>query len=120
MPNLFAKMATWLPEQMQAAAGVSVTYTRSTTTLSVTGWVGRNTYRSDALGGARVEIGDRDYFFLTSDLTLGNPSIGDRIAEVIDGTTYTFEVQTPDTGTKAWHWVGTTRSIVQVHTKRVS
>lgn len=118
--NLFAKAREWLAPAVQAAAGVSVTYTRGATSVSLTPVPGRTVFVSNAEGAPRVEFGERDYLIPVSELTaLGVPKIGDRIAETIDGVTVTFEVQQPNAGEPAWRY-DQTRSVFRVHCKRPS
>jgi hypothetical protein len=121
--TLFDKMRTWLPDMEQRAAGVTggVTYTRGATVLTeVPAVVGRTVFASNQMGGARVEFGDRDYLIAAADLTLGEPALGDRITETIDGAAVVFEIVTPDTGEPAYRWSdGETRVTWRVHTKRV-
>ena len=117
--SLFNQLSTWLPAQMKAAAGVSVTYSRpGQTSLTLTAWVGRVAFRSQAKG-VRIEFGDRDYLLKAADLTYGTPRVGDRITETIGGTSTIFEVQTPDNGEAAWPYSDPARSVYRLHCKRV-
>lgn len=120
MSNLFAKARDWLPAQVQAAAGVSVTYTRGATSIALTAVVGRVAYRVDAEGGRRVELGDRDYLITAADLTFGTPRVGDRVTETIDGAAVVFELQDTDTGEPCWRWSDPQRTEYRCHVKRVA
>ncbi len=115
------------------AAGVSITYTRGATTLTIldtdgAAWVGRTAFVSNQNGAARVEWGDRDYLILASALA-GLPAaacidetpvaIGDRITEVVEGASLTFEVMTPGTGEPAARFSDPTRTVVRLHCKQV-
>lgn len=105
------------------ADGRSVTYTRGDSSLSLTAWLGRTLFSrlaSPGVGGAAVEWGDRDYLVAVADLTLGEPALGDRITETINGTAVVFEVLTPDTGEPAWRYSDPTRTVWRIHTKRVT
>lgn len=124
MANLFAKARDWLPAQVQAAAGVSVTYTRAAGgTISLEPWVGRTLFSGTVEGGARVQWGDRDYIVRRDELVSGGseipPALGDRLTEVIGGVSTTFEVQNPDTGEPAWRWADAARSMYRLHVKKV-
>jgi hypothetical protein len=120
VPNLFEKARDWLPAAVQAAAGVSVTYARGVTSLAITAVVGRTAFASNQMGGPRIEWGDRDYLITVEDLTIGEPAIGDRVTEVIDGTSIVFELVTPDTGEPAWRYSDPQRTVYRLHMKRVS
>jgi len=118
--NLFAKARSWLGTQAANAAGVSVTYVRGATELSLTAIVGRTVFSSINEGGPRVEFGDRDYLIEAADLTLGEPAIGDRIKETIDGVLTMFEVMTPNTGEPAYRWSDAAHTRWRIHVKKVS
>ncbi len=121
MSNLFSRARDWLPGKVQAAAGVAVTYTRGATSLSLTAVVGNTLFAAAAEpGGARVLWGERDYLVIADDLTLGVPAEGDRIAEVIDGTTVTFEVMPTDTGEPAFRYSDPQRTVWRLHCKKVA
>jgi hypothetical protein len=106
---------------LAAAAGVSVTYSRTgQSSLTITAVPGRTVFSSNQDGGARIEFGDRDYLIEASALTYGAPALGDRIAEVIDGVTTTFEIVTPNTGEPAWRWSDPSHTRWRIHTKKVS
>ena len=121
MPNLFANATTWLNQQIQAAAKVTVTYTRGAESITITtAVVGRTVFASNVEGGARIEFGDRDYLIPVDDLTFGEPAIGDRITETVDGTAKIFEVLTPDTGEPAWRYSDPQHTVWRLHVKQVS
>lgn len=102
------------------AAGVSITYTRSASVLPIEAVVGRTVFASNSLDGPRVEYGDRDYLIEAADLTIGEPAIGDRITQIIDGVSRVFEVMTPGTGEPAWRWSDPANTTYRIHCKRVS
>lgn len=118
--TMFADARTMLSTGLKDAAGVSVVYSRGETSLSITAIPGRTVFSSNQDGGARIEFGDRDYLIVASDLTYGEPALGDRIAETIDGTSTTFEVVTPNTGEPAWRWSDPAHTRWRIHTKQVS
>jgi hypothetical protein len=117
--NLFSRARTWIGAKVQAAAGVSVLYVRGETTLPLTVIVGRTAFSSNVADGPRVSWGERDYLVEAADLTVGIPALGDRITEVIDGTTTVFEIVTPDTGEPAWRWSDQGRTRWRLHVKKV-
>lgn len=119
--NLFAKAREWLGEKMQQAAGVGeLSYTRGAEAITLEPWVGRTVFSSNTLNGARVQWGDRDYLIRVSELSLGEPQEGDRIAETIEGVDCVFEVRTPDTGEPAWRFADPGRTMYRLHVKRVA
>lgn len=108
-----------LVRRQKRAAGVSVTYAPlSGGSVTLTAVPGAIAFRSETDGGARVEVGDRDYLIDVADLA-AVPQIGDRITETINGTACVFEVQTPDTGEPAWRYSSSWRAFYRIHTKRV-
>lgn len=120
MTTLFANARSWLGSSLTAAAGVSISYTRGATTLSLAAIVGRTVFRSNNDQGAVIQFGDRDYLIEASALTLGAPALGDRIVETIDGVSSTFEVITPDTNEPAWRWSDPAQTRWRIHVKRVA
>jgi hypothetical protein len=121
--NLFDKLATWLPAQEQAIAGVSggVTYRRGATVLTgVPAVVGRTAFSSNQLEGPRVEWGDRDYLIAAADLAaIGEPAEGDEVEQTIGGVPVVFKVLPPGTGEPAWRWSdGETRVTYRLHCKQ--
>jgi hypothetical protein len=128
MATLFANARDWLADQMQAAAGVSVSYARAAggAAISLTPWVGRSGFTAEVEGGAYVQWGDRDYLIQRSDLTVSGsevePALGDRLTETINGVSHVFEVQTPKSGepVAGWRWSDQSRSVYRLHVKRVS
>jgi len=121
--SLLSRGQRWLNNSLQGAAGVSLTYTRGAQSVTLTGWVGRTAFaQAGGQGGAAVIWGDRDYLFPAADLILGGsvvtPQRGDRITEIIAGTTLTFEVIAPG-NEPAWRYSDAGRQTLRVHTKKV-
>lgn len=112
-----------LIRRKKAAEGVSITYTRRSTSYALTGWIGRGMQTNAAQTAARVEISDREFFFAVADFATAGiaspatPQIGDRLT--VSGESTTWEVQTPDTGEKAWRYSDSQETIVRLHTKQV-
>jgi len=106
--------------RQQAAAGAPLTYARGAQTLAVTGWAGRQVYSSQLEGGRRLEYGERDYLVAVADLVaLGDPAIGDRITETINGAAVVFEVATPTNGEPHARYSDQTRLLWRIHVKQV-
>lgn len=125
MPTLAARAASMLTRQMKAAHGVSVTYSRASTSQSVslTAWVGRTVFASNNDGGPAVEFGERDYLISAADLVLGGsavePAEADIVTEAIAGVSVRFRVARPSTGEPAWRWSDQGRTVYRVHCTRV-
>ena len=114
--NLFGRAKSWLPATAKLAAGVTVTYTRGGTTVTVSAMQGRTVFASIQDGGPKIEFGDRDYLILATDLVLfGEPAIGDRVVD----TGEVYEVLTPGTGEPAWRWSDPAHAMYRIHTKQV-
>jgi len=79
-----------------SASGVPVTYARGVQSVALTAGVGRSEYENADQYGVVAIGATRDYLIRASDLRLGGvviePDRGDRIAEMVAGTVYTWEV----------------------------
>lgn len=119
---------SWLTGQVVLNGGRLVTITRGAASVSnVSVAVGDSNYSrraQDAAGGIGVNFGDRDYLIPTATF-LGlfggtTPQKGDRIIEVIGGVSTVFEVLTPDDDSPHWRYSDIQRTLMRIHTKRVS
>ena len=117
MTTLFARGSAMLARQLKVAGGVSVTYRRSGTDYTLTVWRGNELENVETPGGnvVRLDSTERDYLFLASDLSIGEPATGDRIID--NGET--FELL-PVQGNPIWRWSDESRTIRRVHVKQVS
>lgn len=105
---------------MKQGAGVSVSYSRlGETDLTLTVWEGRTVFASNLDGGARIEFGERDYLIPVDDLTYGEPELGDRVTQTLNGESVVFEVATPTTGEPCWRYADAGRTFYRLHCKRV-
>lgn len=127
MSNLMSRARSMLARNLKQAAGVSVTYTRGSSSVALSGdtavWVGNTLFKLQDAGGLRMEWGERDYLIAAADLVIGGsrvePAENDRITETVNGTAMTFEVL-PITGEPAWRWSDPGRTIYRIHVKRVA
>lgn len=118
----------WLATQLQASAGVSVSYARVAggDAISLTAWIGRSGAQMTTEGNIRrTQWGERDYLIAADELTVSGsrvqPRIGDRLTETIQGASCVFEITQPASGEPGWRWAdGTTREMYRLHVKRVS
>lgn len=116
--TLFQKARDWLPQQVQAAAGESITYTRGATSETLTAVLGRTLFAQNEEGGGRVVWGDGDFLIVAADLaTFGRPRVGDRITLTLGGETAAFEIQDPPTGEPAVRWSDQQQAQYRVHCK---
>lgn len=109
-----------LQARMKTGAGVALVYARGAQSITLTGWIGRQVYASQLEGGRRLEFGERDYLIGVDDLTFGEPRIGDRVTETINGRAVVFEVATPTNGEPQARYVDQTRTMWRVHVKEVA
>lgn len=105
-------------------AGKSVTYKRGAATAPVTATVGYSVLRQGNTEGlANVVRTDRDFLISVSGLVVGDSAItprdGDKIVEVVDGVTRTYEVGPPFDGEPSWRYSDPHRQRYRIHTKAV-
>ena len=124
--GLLSRGMAWLGEKHAVNESVSVTYTRSATSvtvLAVTGNQQASVQNRAQQGDARVTWSDRDYLIRSADLIdaglSGVPAAGDRVTETISGVATVFEVA-KGPGEPAWEWSEPDRVTYRIHTKRVS
>lgn len=114
--------ATWLPEQLQTAAGKTATYTRRAKSETLTVVVGQVAFLL-AGTGQRIEVSDRDFLILVSDFedagfeNPATPQKGDRIQ--VSGESAVYEVLTPPTGDQEWRYTDGTETEFRVHCMKV-
>ena len=114
MEDALAGMQTAL----RSVAGVAVTYTRGSDSVSVTATIGSTTFRYDDEFGV-TRIVTRDYLITTSALVLGGaaalPVAQDTITETRGTTVYTYTVATP-AGEPPYRYSGPGRTNLRIHT----
>lgn len=115
-----------LVARQQAAASPegAITYTRlagGTVDLTGKAWVGRTAYARQPVADsaqAVVTFEDRDYLIPALDLG-AEPARGDRVTEVVNGTTKTYEVMA-QFGEAEWVYSDPGETVYRVHVKQVS
>ncbi len=115
MADLLASGAAWLTGQLKAAAGTTVTYTRSSESADVVATIGRSEFEAASQSGVVERWESRDFLITAADLPFGLPQRGDEIVEARGGEIVTYEVTSPR-GVPEWHYGDAFRSIVRVHT----
>jgi hypothetical protein len=132
MVDLLQTGTAWLGGQLKAVASRTVTYTRpqgfvtpggnedTIEDLPVT--VGRTEFEQVDGYGVLQRTESRDYLVNAADFVLNQPQplpqAGDRITEVVDGTTYTYEVMAPG-GEPPWRYSDPQKVRLRIHTKHI-
>lgn len=120
--NLFAKARDWLGPKLEESAGGTLTLTRGGESTALVPFVrGQVAFRSEADGGVRVQIGDRDYLVAVSEYVIGGtlvkPENGDQFQET--GASEVWEIQDVP-GEPAWRYSDPERTRYRIHVKRVT
>jgi hypothetical protein len=124
MPTLMQNAATWLGAQLQAAAGRSIIYHRSSDVSgTISGVCSKVEYEVlDRDEGAMTAVTFDDWLFTASELIVNGtaitPRIGDQITETLNGTTITYEVL-PIDKRPCFEFADSSGILLTVHTKRV-
>ena len=115
MADLFSSAASWLADKLIGAAGVSVTYKRSSTTLTLSGVKAEVDFDVvEADTGLPVDWEGVTWLFKSSDLAF-RPRTGDRIVET---SGIEWEVSAPD-DREPWKWADPQRMLLMVYAKHV-
>lgn len=123
--TLMANGMAFLSDRLATAAGVTVTYARGPVEATITAVVGdqtANALRTGQPPPATTNWVDRDYLVAAADLTaadFGEPLVGDRITETINGESVTFELMRQQGGGQPWRWSESDRLTYRLHAKRV-
>lgn len=116
-----------LTARLESRGGVAITIKRGTGTATPTTAVAGTQADGVELPGrgsaGRVDDRRRDYLVAREKYLVGGvavePKPGDLIAETINGTVCTFQVQPPE-AEPAWRWCDEDRTCYRVHTVRVA
>jgi len=111
-------------ESLLVLTGVTVTYTRGSSSLSnLEAIPTEERYSVPDEQGILQEIHSRDYLVKASELIIGGsaiePRVGDRIVETIGTVSMTFEVF-PIDGQRCFRYRDASRGTLRIHTKRVA
>jgi hypothetical protein len=115
MADMIAAGAAYLAARLKSSAGASVVYQRGTNSGTVVATVGKSMFQTADANGLVENWESRDYLLTTSDLPFGEPRRGDKIVEVQNGISVTYEVTSPR-GVPLFHYGDAFRSTVRVHT----
>jgi len=98
--------------------GVSVTYTRGATTLTIADAIPIDQeFGGLANSGTEAVVDVIDWMIEASLLTTGIPAVGDVITRVIDGTSYAYSVECPSPGVLHYEISETHRGYYLIHTR---
>jgi len=122
MTNVMQDGAAWLGAQLKQLVGVTITYTRGTSSVSLTATPTLHEYEIVDDEGFGIRMLSRDYLLHAADLVLAGAAIvprsGDRITEVVGGVSQVFEVM-PLGQSHEFEPADTDGLLLIVHTKKV-
>jgi len=104
---------------IRAIAGSPVTYTQGATTLTIDQAVQASTQKLPIeVGGNEQVVEVADWLIKVTDMAGITPASGDIITRVIDGSTYTWTVETRELGETEWDWSDTSRSTYRIRSRK--
>lgn len=124
MPNRLAAGLTRFIALNKAARGLSLTYTRGSDSVTLTGWPGNTSpnlfARIQAEPSSGSETSNACFMMAVADLEINGsaitPRIGDEIEATIEGTAMSFVVMPPNQGEQAWRYSDEqTRQVLRVY-----
>ena len=116
--SLFESAITAGLQISRQAAGVPVTVTRGGTTITVAQAIQGETQKVPLADNSEITVDAADWLIPVAAYTLGQPQNGDIITRRIDGTAYTYTVETPDYGQQAWDWSDTAKTTYRIRTRK--
>ena len=99
-------------------AGTEVLVTRGASTITVSFAIQGQTSKVPIGADTESTVDAADWFISAAAYTFGVPAVGDIITRVIDGTTYTYTVETPDFGMQCWDWSDTAKTQYRIHSRK--
>jgi len=123
MTNMMQDGVAFLGTRLTDSAGVEVTYTRGSGSVTVTAVPALHRYEVIDAEGFGITALSRDYLIHAADLVISGstiaPRAGDRVTETIGGTSTTFEVMAIG-AMKEYEPLDTDGLILRVHTKKIA
>lgn len=124
MADLLSTGAAWLSKVRKDHASRTVTYKRGADEVELEATKGASPHSSKDQYGFAYRVKSVDWLLTAADLILDGsettPQRGDIIEEVIDGTTFTYEVM-PFGEDPEWRWSDVpAHTTMRVHTKEIS
>jgi hypothetical protein len=102
MANMIQDGISWLAGQLKTHASNQVIYKRGTNTVTVNATLGKTEFEVEHDSGVVDRVETRDYLINAADIDFGagpvKPQRGDKIVEVLNGTTHTRTVSVPTQG----------------------
>jgi len=97
MSDLMQSAMTWLEGKREALLTGSVTYSRGVTSLVMNATMGATEYEQSDSDGMLTAIKTKDFIVRKADFdaTFGKPQTGDQVVQIVNGATYTYEVNSP-------------------------
>lgn len=102
----------------RSVAGVSITITRNATTITVSNAIQGVTEKAPLGEEGEITVDAADWLIPAAAYTLGTPADGDIIVRNVNGTAYTYTVETPQYGTQCWDWSDTGKTQYRVHSRK--
>lgn len=102
----------------RTAAGVPVTVSRGATTITVSNAIQGETQKAPLGADTEVTVDYADWLIPVASYTLGTPEIGDTITRTVNGTAYTYTVESMDYGQSPWDWSDTAKTQYRIKTRK--
>lgn len=119
----FSNAITSALAAIDAAAGISITYDRRGSTVSLTAVPGKSVHVSRDRRDMQIRTATRDYLFNAANLIINSevvtPKPGDEIKEVVGGKTFVYRVSQPDGNDDCYRYSDHNRSRIRVHTVHI-
>lgn len=117
MSSAFERALTAGLALSRTVAGVSVTVTRGATSINLTAVQGQ-TQKLVIDETSEATVDAVDWLIPVAAYTLGNPAIGDIITRKINGTTYTYTVESLQMGQQPWDWSDTGKTQYRIRSRK--
>lgn len=105
-------------KMIRRTAGVAVTVTRGATTITISDAVQGQSQKQIIDENAESVVEAVDWLISVAAYTLGSPQIGDIITRKINGTAYTWTVESPGMGVSCFDWSDTQRTTYRIRTRK--
>ena len=100
---------------LDAEAGVTITYRRGVSEISITAVRGTTAFPVENSEGARIRRSHGDYLIRSTLLDFGSGPVEPRAGDVIVDGTGTFEVGSQAQGQPPWSWSTRARDRYRIH-----
>lgn len=117
MSSAFERALTAGLALSRTVAGVSVTVTRGATSINLTAVQGQ-TQKLVIDETSEATVDAVDWLIPVAAYTLGSPAAGDIITRKINGTTYTYTVESLQMGQQPWDWSDTGKTQYRIRSRK--